>query len=129
MISVARGSKGHLERRLCDLKELALEYKEKFNDAYKFHQFLKHLEVGGFRSKLFDEEPERQSKVIYIHQTDIEASFSDLNKQIRPIHGYVMGANLSELLTLAQQITSHHVEPAEEQHGLLTPITIHPPKG
>ncbi|MFW1364120.1 DUF2913 family protein [Vibrio parahaemolyticus] len=43
IVLAGRDHSGWLEKRLCELRELSLDYREKLNDMHKLHYLLEHL--------------------------------------------------------------------------------------
>ena len=131
MILIGQRSGGNIESKLKELRQLAMEYKSKMNDAKNVYDLLAYLfDDHGFYSRLFDGNEAAEKEVIYIIKEHLENCFELDGQQIAPISLCIQfEKNTPEmLLTLINQTSLFIAELKEynttnqEAHILLHPI-------
>lgn len=131
MVLIGQRPGGNIESKLEELRQLAMEYKSKMNDAKNVYDLLTYLfDDHGFYSRLFDGNEAAEKEVIYIIKEHLENCFELDGQQIAPISLCIQfEKNTPEmLLTLINQTSLFIAELKEynttnqEAHILLHPI-------
>ncbi|MGD6739984.1 DUF2913 family protein [Photobacterium leiognathi subsp. mandapamensis] len=90
MILAGQRPGADLEKKLKELRQMALEYEMKMNDAQRLYDLLNHLfDKHGFDSRLFNEGEKTEPEIIYVIKDYIEHCFEDNGKQIAPVSLFI----------------------------------------
>jgi hypothetical protein len=90
MILAGQRPGADLENKLKELRQMALEYETKMNDAQRLYDLLNHLfDEHGFDSRLFHEGEKTEPEIIYVIKDHIEHCFEENGKQIAPVSLFI----------------------------------------
>jgi hypothetical protein len=86
MVLIGQRPGGNIEFKLEELRQVAMEYKNKMNNAKNVYDLLTYLfDDHGFDSRLFDNDEITEKEVIYIIADHLENCFELDGQQIAPI--------------------------------------------
>ncbi|HAS6227693.1 TPA: DUF2913 family protein [Vibrio vulnificus] len=126
IVLAGRDHSGLLEKRLCELRELSLGYREKLNDMHKLHYLLEHLrEDYGIKADLSEGVVDYQPNTLYVSQEKLEQCFSEDKRQLKPILAMLSGIDMARLTSLVQSFGFHEVEEAGISHCGMPSAYLH----
>ena len=129
MVQIGQRPGGNIEVKLHELREMAMECKNRMNGAQHLYGLLNHLfDDHGFDSRLFNNEEITEKEVIYIIAEHLENCF-DLDKQIAPISLCIQfEKNTPDMLLAVINNTSLFIAEVKEYNAdnQQTHILLHP---
>lgn len=96
MLVVAKSKNGNLEMKLYELNEKAQSIQ--LDGVNRLYSLLKHLELQGVKSRLFEEGMTTETGVLYLIEDHIEHGFDESSHQIAPISMIIQSDTACELL-------------------------------
>lgn len=113
IVQAGRDHSGLFEKRLCELRELSLDYRDKLNDMHKLHYLREDYDI---KAHLSDGVVDYQPNTLYVSQEKLEQCFSEDKRHLKPILAMLSGIDMARLTSFVQNFGFHKVEEGDISH-------------
>lgn len=110
MLCIGRKASGNLEKKLWDLNQLNLDYRDQFSQADELYILLTHMYEQHQFPSMLDSDNSMVEETLYMSEKEIEQGFDEANHQIKPLAMTVKTHRLQALVDAVKAQGTYRVE-------------------